>query len=89
MPWDKEFECMPVEEMQKFQLQRLKETVAWVAERVPFYQKKYKEAGLSADDINSLADVAKFPVTVKDDLRDNYPFGLCAVDMQDVVRVNA
>ncbi len=89
MPWDKKFECMPVEEMQKLQLEKLKETVAWVEERVPFYKKKFKEAGLSAADINGVEDIAKFPVTVKDDLRDNYPFGLCAVDMQAVVRVHA
>jgi len=89
MPWDKDFECMPVEEMQKLQLEKLKETVAWVEEKVPFYKQKFQEAGLSAADITSLEDISKFPVTVKDDLRDNYPFGLCAVDLKDVVRVHA
>ena len=89
MPWDKEFECMPVEKMQKLQLEKLRETIAWVAERVPFYKNKFKEAGLTAADIQSLDDISKFPVTVKNDLRDNYPFGLCAVDLKDVVRVHA
>lgn len=89
MPWNEKFECMPVEALQKFQLEKLKETVAWVIEKVPFYQKKFDEAGIKAEDINSLDDVAKLPVTVKDDLRDNYPFGLCAVPMEEVHRVHA
>jgi phenylacetate-CoA ligase len=89
MPWNDEFECMPVDELQKFQLEKLKETVAWVSERVPFYQKKFQELGVSADDINSLEDISKLPLTEKNDLRDNYPFGLCAVPLTEVVRVHA
>jgi phenylacetate-CoA ligase len=89
MPWNDKFECMPVEKLKKFQLEKLKETVTWVSEKVPFYQNKFKEKGISAGDIKSLEDVAKLPVTVKNDLRDNYPFGLCAVPMEDVVRVHA
>jgi phenylacetate-CoA ligase len=89
MPWNKEFECMPVAKLQKFQLEKLKETVAWVSKKVPFYKKKFKELGLTADDIKSTEDVAKLPFTVKTDLRDNYPFGLCAVPLTEVVRVHA
>ncbi|UCH23463.1 MAG: phenylacetate--CoA ligase [Deltaproteobacteria bacterium] len=89
MPWNDKFECMPVEELQKFQLQKLKETVAWISEKVPFYQKKLKELSLTADDIQSLEDISKLPFTVKNDLRDNYPFGLCAVPLKEVVRVHA
>ncbi len=89
MPWNDEFECMPVEQIQKFQLEKLKETVAWVSEKIPFYTEKFKEAGISADSINSIEDVSKLPVTVKNDLRDNYPFGLCAVPIEEVVRVHA
>ncbi len=89
MPYNDKFECMPVEELEKFQLEKLKETVAWVQERVPFYKSKFEEAGITADDIKDLKDVAKLPVTVKNDLRDNYPFGLCAVPMKEVVRVHA
>jgi len=89
MPWDEKFECMPVEELQKFQLEKLKETAAWVYERVPFYKKKYDEVGIHPDDIKSLDDISKLPVTEKNDLRDNYPFGLCAVPMDEVVRVHA
>jgi phenylacetate-CoA ligase len=89
MPWNKEFECMPVEKLQKFQLEKLKETVEWVAKKVPFYKKKFKELGIKPGDIKSLEDVAKLPVTIKEDLRDNYPFGLCAVPLKEVVRVHA
>jgi len=89
MPWDEKFECMPVEELQKFQLQKLRETVAWVYAKIPHYKKKLDEAGVKADDIKRLEDVAKLPFTIKDDLRENYPFGLCAVPMTQVARVHA
>lgn len=89
MPWDEKYECMPEEELRKFQLDKLKETVAWVYERVPFYKQKFDEAGIKPDDIQSLEDVSKLPVTVKTDLRDNYPFGMCAVPLNEVVRVHA
>ncbi len=80
---------MPVEKLQNFQLEKLKETIEWVSKKVPFYQKKFKKMGLKSGDIKSLEDIAKFPVTVKEDLRDNYPFDLCAVPLKDVVRVHA
>jgi phenylacetate-CoA ligase len=89
MPWNDKFECMPVEELKKFQLEKLKETIAWVSEKVPFYKNKFKEMGIKASDLKSLEDVAKLPFTVKNDLRDNYPFGLCAVPLEEVVRVHA
>ena len=89
MPWNKEFECMSPAKLKKLQLEKLKETVAWVDKKVPFYQKKFKEMGIKPGDIKSLEDIAKFPVTVKEDLRDNYPFGLCAVPLKEVVRVHA
>ncbi len=89
MAWNDEFECMPVEKLQEFQLEKLKETVAWVNEKVPFYNKKFKEKKIASEDIQSLEDVAKLPFTVKDDLRDNYPFGLCAVPLNEVARVHA
>jgi phenylacetate-CoA ligase len=89
MPWNDKFECMPVEERNKLQLQKLKETVAWVCERVPFYKQKLEKLGITADSIKTLADVAKLPFTVKNDLRDNYPFGLCAVPLKEVIRIHA
>ena len=89
MAWNKEYECMPVEKLQKFQLEKLKETVDWISKKVPFYKNKLKKIGIKPADINSLDDVAKLPFTVKDDLRDNYPFDLCAVPLKQVVRVHA
>lgn len=89
MPWNKKIECLPREELRKLQLEKLKATVSWVNDRVSFYRRRLEEAQVTADDINSLEDVTKLPVTVKNDLRDNYPFDLCAVPMQDVVRVHA
>ena len=86
---DKEHECMPLEEMQKFQLKTLRETVKWIYERVPFYKNKFQDMGLGPGDVKSLEDLAKLPFTVKTDLRDNYPFGLCAVPMSEVVRIHA
>ena len=89
MPWNDKFECMPVEELKAFQLKKLKETVAWISEKVPFYRDKFKEMGIEAGDLKSLEDITTLPFTVKNDLRDNYPFGLCAVPLEDVVRVHA
>ncbi len=89
MAWNKEFECMPVDKLQQFQLKKLKETIDWISKKVPFYKNKLKETGIKARDINSLEDLAKLPFTVKDDLRDNYPFDLCAVPLKQVVRVHA
>jgi phenylacetate-CoA ligase len=80
---------MPVEKLQKFQLDKLKETITWISQKVPFYKNKLKELGIKADNLNSIEDSAKLPFTVKDDLRDNYPFDLCAVPLKDIVRVHA
>ncbi len=87
--WDEKFETMSTDEMQAFQLGKLKETIAWVYERVPFYKRKFDEVGVKPADIQTLEDLGRLPFTVKTDLRDNYPFGLCAVPMNQVVRVHA
>lgn len=89
MPWNEKYECMPVEQIQQFQLEKLRETIDWVAKRVPFYRKKLKEAGVKAADIQGIQDIAQLPFTVKNDLRDNYPFDLCAVPLKEVIRVHA
>jgi phenylacetate-CoA ligase len=89
MYWDEKFETMPLEAMQDFQLKQLQQTVAWVYDRVPFYKNKLVDLGLKPQDIKRLQDLAKLPFSVKNDLRDNYPFGLCAVPMTDVVRIHA
>ena len=89
MPWNEKYECMPVEQIQQFQVEKLQETISWVAKRVPFYKRKLKEAGVKATDIKGIEDAAKLPFTEKNDLRDNYPFDLCAVPLKEVVRVHA
>jgi phenylacetate-CoA ligase len=87
--WNERFEVMPPEEIRTFQLEQLKKTVKWVYERVPFYKNKFDEKAVKPEDIKSLEDLSKFPFTVKTDLRDNYPFGLCAVPLAQVVRIHA
>jgi len=89
MAWNDDYECLPEEKLKQFQLEKLRETVSWVNDKIPFYKKKFKEAGISADDIASVEDVAKLPFTEKTDLRDEYPFGMCAVPLEEVVRVHA
>ncbi len=87
--WNEEFETMPRPELEKLQLERLKKQVAYVTERVPFYKKLYADAGVSADDIKSLEDIAKLPFTVKQNLRDHYPFGMYAVPMSEIKQIHA
>ena len=87
--WDEKFEIMNDGAMKKFQLEKLKETVKWVYDRVRFYKKAFDNKGVKPSDLQELSDLAKFPFTIKTDLRDNYPFGLCAVPMNDVVRIHA
>lgn len=89
MYWQKEFETMPREQMADLQLERLRQTVARVYEHVPFYRNAIRDAGLTPDDINSLDDLQYLPFTTKQDLRDNYPFGLFAVPQQEIIRLHA
>jgi len=89
MYFNEKYECMPEEELRKLQLDYLKEVTAWVYERVPIYKTKFDEKGVKPDDIQSLDDVVKLPFTVKNDLRDNYPFGFLAVPMKEVARIHA
>ena len=87
--WDEKFETMSPEEMRKFQLEHLKKTLKWVYEKIPFYKNMFDEKGVKPDDLKTLEDLSKFPFTVKTDLRDNYPFGLCAVPLAQLVRIHA
>ncbi|MBR2101172.1 MAG: phenylacetate--CoA ligase [Prevotella sp.] len=83
-----ELETMPREQLEALQLERLKATVQHCMFS-PFYQKKFKELGITPDDIQSLADVSRLPFTTKEDLRDNYPFGLACVPMKECVRLHS
>jgi len=87
--WDREIETMSREGLENLQSQRLRETVRRVYERVPFYRQAFKDKGIEPGDIKSLADLSKLPFTVKQDLRDNYPYGLFAAPMSDIVRIHA
>ena len=77
------------EEISALQLERLKNTLENAYKNVPFYKKKFDEAGVTPNDLNSLSDLNKFPFLGKQDLRDNYPFGLFAVPREKVARIHA
>jgi phenylacetate-CoA ligase len=87
--WNRHFECMERQELRRVQGERLRETVERVYYNVPFYRNKMQEAGLGPEHIQSVDDLHKLPFTTKQDLRDNYPFGLFAVPMSEIVRVHA
>jgi phenylacetate-CoA ligase len=87
--FDRDVETMPRSALEALQLERLQRTVALAYEKVPFYRKRLDEAGVGPDSIRSLEDVEKIPFTTKDDLRSNYPFGMFAVPMHDIVRIHA
>ncbi len=89
MYWNEHYECMPREQLEEVQLKRLKKVVERVFYNVPFYRSKFQEAGLEPSDIKTVADLQKLPFTTKQDLRDNYPFGMFATPMTDIVRVHA
>ena len=82
-------ETMPRSELKALQLSRLKTTVERAYNNVPHYKRKLDAAGVKPSDLKSLADLARFPFTVKIDLRDNYPFGLFAVPREQVLRLHA
>lgn len=84
-----EIECAPRSELEALQSYRLSRTVRRVYENVAPYRKKMDEAGVKPEDIKSIADLHKLPFTVKQDLRDNYPYGMFASPMKDVVRIHA
>lgn len=89
MYWDKAKECMARENLEQLQLERLQSTLYRVATHVPFYRKRFKELAIDPDGFSSLDELRKLPFTTKDDLRSNYPYGLFAVPLRDVVRLHA
>lgn len=84
-----EMECMDRASMRKLQTERLQKVVKNCYENVPFYRKKMDRMGVKPDQIKSIDDIVKLPFTTKHDLRDEYPFGLQAVPMEDVARIHA
>ncbi|MBP3354278.1 MAG: phenylacetate--CoA ligase [Bacteroidales bacterium] len=89
MIWNKNKECMSREEMRQLQGARLRKLVDNVYHNVPFYREKMQAMNIMPDDIKTIDDIKKLPFTTKQDLRDNYPFGLNAVPQSAIVRVHA
>ena len=89
MYWEADKECMAREDLEQLQLERLQSTLYRVGTHVPFYKKKFDELKFNYDDVRSLDDLRRLPFTIKQDLRDNYPYGLFAVPLRDVVRVHS
>jgi phenylacetate-CoA ligase len=89
MYWEPERECMDRDELRQLQLEQLQATLSRVYMNVPFYRKKFDELSIDPDEFRSLADIRKLPFTTKNDLRDNYPYGLFAVPLREVVRIHA
>ena len=89
MYWEPDKECMAREDLEQLQLERLQSTLYRVGTHVPFYRKKFEELKFNYDNVRSLDDLRRLPFTIKQDLRDNYPYGLFAVPLRDVVRVHS
>jgi phenylacetate-CoA ligase len=87
--WDPTYECMPREEIEQLQLERLQATLNRVYKSVTCYKRKFEEGGLDPDDVQSLSDLARLPFTTKEDLRLNYPYGMFAVPLREVVRIHS
>jgi phenylacetate-CoA ligase len=89
MIFNEEFETLPREALEALQLKRLQQVAQRVYHTVGFYKRAFDEAGVTPDDIQTLEDIRKLPFTTKQDLRDNYPFGLFSVPMSSIVRMHA
>ena len=87
--WNQRCESMPREQLSRLQFLRLKQTLEAVYQLVPYYQQVYRDTGVEPGDIRSLEDLAKLPFTVKDDLRENYPYGLFTNGLNEVVRLHS
>lgn len=88
MYYQPDIETMSREDLEALQLERLQALVKRVYQKIPFYKESFDKAGINPEDIKSLADLTKLPFTVKQDMRDAYPFGLFAVPRKEVVRVH-
>ena len=88
--WNKDIECCSDrKKIEDIQLERLRHMACKAYENVPFYKKRFDESGIKPEMIKSLSDLKNLPFTTKEDLRDNYPFGLFAEPMKNVVRLHA
>ena len=87
--FNEEFETLPRTALEELQLKRLQETLERVYRNVPFYKQSFDKAGVGPDQLKSLDDLQRFPFTVKQDMRDSYPYGLFAAPMDEIVRIHA
>jgi phenylacetate-CoA ligase len=87
--FNKEYEAMPIAKMKELQLERLRWSLSHAYDNVPFYRRKFDEAGFHPDQLKSLDDMRRVPFLTKQDMRDNYPYGLFAVPLDKVVRVHS
>jgi len=88
MIWDKEKECIDKEDLKQLQLERLQSTIHRVYRNVPFYRRMFDKEGIDPDSFSRIEDIKKIPFTTKNDLRENYPYGLFAVPLREVVRIH-
>jgi len=89
MIWDRKIECMPREEIEQLQLERLQSTLNRVYRNVAFYKKRFDRLKIGPDEIQSVQDLAQFPLTMKEDLRESYPYGMFALPLREVVRIHS
>lgn len=87
--WDPDRECMTRDKLEALQFDHLRATLERAYRNVPCYQKKFLDAGVSAKDLHQLSDLARYPFTTKEDLRLNYPYGMFAVPLREVVRIHS
>ena len=87
--WDSIHECMPREELEQLQLERLQATLNRAYKNVTCYRRKFDELGIIPEDVQSFDDLRRFPFTTKEDLRLNYPYGMFAVPLREVVRIHS
>ncbi len=86
--WQPELETMPREELEALQVKKLRKSIE-ISLKSPFYKKRLGDLGITPDSIQTIADIRKIPFTTKQDLRDNYPFGLVGGDMKDAIRIHS
>jgi phenylacetate-CoA ligase len=89
MIWDRRYECMEREEVEQLQLERLQSTLNRVYRNVTFYRKRFDALKILPDEIQSAKDLSQFPLTVKEDLRESYPYGMFALPLREVVRIHS
>jgi phenylacetate-CoA ligase len=87
--WNRTYECMSRDEMDRVQSERLINTVKRIYHGVPFYREKMQKKGIEPGDIKSVEDLSKLPFSYKQDLRDTYPYGLFAVPLSEIIRIHA